>query len=98
MASQSLHNLRPVIDALGHLRAQIAPLVAQEDALKAQLTEMGPGAYDGELFRVTVSVSQRETLDMKAVRAKLSPQFIAAHTKVSDVRSLRVTARIAVAA
>ena len=43
--------------------------------------------------RIDVSETDRETLDMKAVRAKLSPQFITAHTNVTKVRALRVSAR-----
>jgi hypothetical protein len=86
-------NLIPVIDDLGKLKAQIADLEKQEKALKAQLEHLEPGAYEGRLFRVSISVSDRETLDMEAVREKLTPQFIRAHTNVTTVRALRVVAR-----
>lgn len=86
-------NLTTTIDALGEIKAQIAALEIKEKALKANLADLAPGAYEGELFRVSISQTDRETLDMKAVRAKLSPQFIAAHTNVTPVRTLKVSAR-----
>jgi hypothetical protein len=86
-------NLTTTIDALGEIKAQIAALEIREKALKANLADLEPGAYEGELFRVSISQTDRETLDMKAVRAKLSPQFIAAHTNVTPVRTVKVSAR-----
>ena len=65
----------------------------KEDELKAALGDLDVGAYEGELFRLSISETDRETLDMKAVRAHLSRQFIAAHTNVTPVRTLKVSAR-----
>lgn len=86
-------NLQATIDALGELKARIADLEKQEKALKEALAELTPGAYEGETFRLSVSESERETLDMKAVREHLSRQFIQAHSVVTPVRTLRVSAR-----
>jgi hypothetical protein len=86
-------NLTATIDAIGTLKAQIADLERQEKALKASLGDLAPGAYEGELFRLSISESERATLDMDAVREKLSPQFITAHTRITEVRTLRVAAR-----
>ena len=86
-------NLTATIDALGALKAQIAALEIKEKELKKALGDLKPGAYEGELFRLSISVSNRETLDMKAVREKLTPQFITAHTNVTEVRTLKVSAR-----
>jgi hypothetical protein len=86
-------NMTSTIDELGQLKAQMAELARREKELKNLLIEVGPGAYEGELFRVTVSESARETLDMEAVREKLSPQFLRAHTRVTPVTTVRVTAR-----
>lgn len=88
-----MSNLASTIDRLGVLKAQIAELAAEEKALKAVITEHGPGAYEGDIFRATVSTSERETLDMVAVREHLSRQFIAAHTSVTEVTMVRVVAR-----
>jgi len=86
-------NLTATIDALGELKAQIAALELKEKELKKALGDLEPGAYEGDLFRLSVSETERETLDMKAVREKLSPQWMRAHTNVTNVRTLRVSAR-----
>lgn len=86
-------NLSPTIDRLGVLKATIATLEVEEKALKAVLIENGVGAYEGDLFRVTVSETERANLDMKAVREKLSDQFIRCHTTFTQIISVRVVAR-----
>lgn len=87
------NNLAKLIDDLGHLKAQIAELTLQEKAIKTALEDLDTGAYEGELFRLSISETVRKTLDMDAVREKLSPQFIAAHTNETPVRTLKVSAR-----
>jgi hypothetical protein len=85
------------IDSLGVLLAQIADLNAKADAIKKSLIEKhGAGAYEGTLFRATVSQYERESLDMDAVRAKLTPAFIAANTRVTQVNKVSVKAKTGV--
>jgi hypothetical protein len=86
-------NIGTLIDELGVLKAKIAELEAIETLLKDQLIAAGPGAYEGDFYRATVSESERNTLDMKAVRAKLSSQFITANTKTTPVTTVKVVAR-----
>ena len=86
-------NLSTLIDDLGTLKAVIANLLIEEKALKEALADLAPGSYEGEQFRLSVSVTERDTLDMAAVREHLSRQFIAAHTNTVEVRTLRVAAR-----
>jgi hypothetical protein len=81
------------VDRLGVLLAQIAELKREEKLIKAALIAEGVGAYEGDLFRATVSLAERATLDMAAVRAHLSPQFIRAHTNVTEVTIVKVVAR-----
>jgi hypothetical protein len=88
------HNLKPLVDDLGRLQAQAADITAKMAEIKSQLVSAGVDAIDGELFRVTVSHSERESLDLDAVRAKLTPQFIRAHTRVTPVTTVRVKARV----
>jgi hypothetical protein len=83
-----------IVDEIGMLKAHIAPFLADLKTLEAALKAHGAGRYQGRNFEATVSVSERSTLDMAAVRDKLSPQFIAAHTKTSEVTTLKVTARV----
>ena len=90
-------NLRPSIDAFGVLCAQIAELETQKKTLReALIGALGDGAFEGDHYRITISTADRETLDMKAVRAKLSRQFIAANTTVTEVTTVKATARNAI--
>ena len=81
------------IDALGQLKAQIAELEKQEKILRGEVIALGAGRHEGQLYCVTVTISERNTLDMEAVRNKLSPQFIAAHTRTTEVTTLKVAVR-----
>ena len=74
-------------------QTNLSALIDQYGMLKAQIADLGPGAYEGDMFRLTISEGTRETLDMEAVRAHLSRQFIQAHTNVAETRTLRVVAR-----
>jgi hypothetical protein len=89
--------LFPVVDEYGMLCAEMAALKLRQDALKNTLVqtakETGMSQMEGALFRVTVSQSERGTLDMEAVRAKLSPQFIVAHTTITDTTTVRCVSR-----
>lgn len=82
-------------DQLGETKAKIAALKAIEDDLKAQLLATGETEADGTMFRATVSFSNRETVDWKAVVEKLEPsrQLITAHTSYAPCTTVRVSAR-----
>jgi len=82
------------IDRIVKLEAQIAGLKAAQQSLIADFKKAGAGKYKGNNGILTVSVSERKTLDMKAVKLKLSPQFISAHTKKQEVVSARITVRV----
>lgn len=86
--------LADLVDQLGNLKADIANLTTKEKAIKDKLIAAGAAEIDGNIFRATISRGERCTLDMDAVRAKLSPQFIAAHTKETPTVTVRVTARV----
>ena len=89
---QSLTDIT-LVDQLGFIKAEIAHLQDQEKALKEQIIAQGLGTHSGQMYDVTVSESSRDTLDMEAVRAKLSPQFIRSHTNTTTFTTVRVTAR-----
>lgn len=82
-----------VIDRLGELKARIAALEAEEKTLRAEVTALGVGAHEGEYYRATVSQFERGTLDMEAVKKKLSEQFKRAHTIYKEIITVKVTAR-----
>ena len=81
------------VDDLGILKARIADLVKQENALKAFIAASGYAELDGALFRATVSLSERATLNSERVKGFLTPAQIVACTQTSEVTSVRIVAR-----
>ena len=69
------------VNRVADLRAKIAEMAKEEKDLIAEMKDFGAGVYQGTEHYIVVSESTRKTLDMKAVRAKLSRQFIQANTK-----------------
>jgi hypothetical protein len=96
-------NLEATIDALGILKGQIAELKVQEDALKAALAGLAEGNYEGELFRLGVTMPETRkpsdelnALDKAAVaafRETLSSQYLTAHNPLVKGYTLTVRAR-----
>jgi hypothetical protein len=85
--------VQALVDEYGTLCAQMAALKNKQADLKARLIAAGETPIEGALFRITVSTCIAETLDMEAVRAKLSPQFITAHTIKTERTTVRCTSR-----
>ena len=81
------------VDRVGEIKAQIAALQAEYDTIKLGLLACGNSSYDGNVYHVQFVEQDRSTLDMKAVREKLSAQFIAAHTKITHVTAMHVSLR-----
>jgi hypothetical protein len=94
MSKKLIGDNRDPIDLLGEINAEIAKLEIVKSRLRDKIAKKGAGSYEGELFRATVSVYDKKTLDMKAVKRKLSPQFIRANTKTKKgVVRVEVTSR-----
>lgn len=83
------------VDQLGMLLAQIADLEAQAEVLKNELKNIGEGHIEGNLYKSCVTLSQRKTIDNKAVfaEANVPADLIAKHTKTTAILTLKVTAR-----
>lgn len=96
MTKNNTHNtfLPGLVDELGELQAEISKLSARADKIKAALKASDLETINGDLFRATISEVTRDTLDQKAVRAKLSRQFIVANTKTSTSVRVCVKGRI----
>ena len=86
-------DLAAAVDEIGVLKAAIAPLEAKLKAAQAKLKASGDGRYEGLLYDATVFTSERSSLDLDAVREKLSVQFLTAHTRTSEVVTVKVTAK-----
>ena len=82
------------VDKLGMLLAQIADLEAQAEEIKNKLKQ-NEGSIEGNLYKSCVTLSQRKTVDNKAVfaEANIPADLIAKHTKTTAVITLKVTAR-----
>jgi cell division ATPase FtsA len=82
------------VDQLGMLMAQIADLEAQAEVIKNELKQK-EGHIEGNLYKACVTLSQRKTVDNKAVfaEANVPADLIEKHTKTSAVITLKVTSR-----
>ena len=82
------------VDQLGMLLAQIADLETQAEEIKNKLKQ-NEGSIEGNLYKSCVTLSQRKTVDNKAVfaEANIPADLIAKHTKTTAVITLKVTAR-----
>lgn len=90
--------LHPV-DELGAIRAQISDLRKRESELELQIKEVilrdaiDEPKLEGQIFMARLVPSIRETLIAEKVREFLLPQQLRHATRVTEVQSLRVTAR-----
>ena len=78
------------VNKLAKVRAEIAHLKEVEAEYVRALKESGAGTYNGDEHYVVISDVERKTLDMKAVRKKLSRQFISANTNVTNSVCLKL--------
>lgn len=90
-----MSNLAKLVDDYGTLCAAISDLEIKKSALRQSILDVGRGAYEGQAYRVTVSISERATIDYKTICAKLEPshQLVSAHTKVAEVSTVKVSGR-----
>lgn len=91
------------VDQLTSLDAQMADLKRQRDSIaEAFKLEAGGGfaEFEGTETVVTVSTTLRDTIDWKAVAAKLDPsrQLVTAHTSTKPVTTLKVVGKRKLAA
>ena len=82
------------VDQLGMLLAQIADLEKQAEIIKNELKQQ-EGHVECNLFKACVILSQRATVDNKAVfaEANVPAELIAKHTKTTAVITLKVTSK-----
>ena len=86
-----MKNISQKIDTLGHLNEAIANLKAQADEIRREFKKAEITLGHGSEFDLKVVEQTRSYLDQAAVKAKLSPQFLAAHTRKAVVKSFKVT-------
>ncbi len=81
------------VDELAGIKAQIAALQVREKALVDALKATGMDRIVGTLHEAVISLSERETIDTKALRADLGEDCIKPYLRKTDVETLRLTAR-----
>ena len=92
----TLHNTptEAVIDELGSLAELAKDAKARIEILRAEVIARGINFAVGETYSVTVTHSDRSTLDTKKIRDEMSPEWVASHTNVAAVTTVK-TNRIA---
>ena len=85
----------PLADRYALIKAEIEALTKELDAAKAEIKATGLETIEGDTAIVTVSLSERSTLDSKAAREFLTPEQIVSCTKTTLVETLRVKPRVA---
>lgn len=82
------------VDKLGFIKAQIAELEEQAKIYEAELKQQ-EGKVEGKFYNACVTLSQRATVDNKAVfkKANIPAELIAKYTKTTAVITLKVTAK-----
>ena len=100
VSEQEFFEVTNPVDELGRIRAQIANLKEVEALYLDQIKAAGVGSYDGAEFRATVvETAARESLDAKAMEAKLRElgvdgRWFTRNTKTTaGYVTVRVTAR-----
>lgn len=88
-------------DTYGMLKAKIAeaedamaPLVAQMEECKKRLIASGLPEVDGSVYRVTVSVADRVTLDSRSIKADMPASWVEKYSQTAKVTTVRVGARL----
>jgi hypothetical protein len=82
-----------IVDQLGALKARISDLTKEEAALKTALINSGYAEIDGTMYRAAVTWTERATLDAEAVRSILTEAQQQQCTRVTEIMSVRVSAR-----
>jgi predicted phage-related endonuclease len=81
------------VDELAEVKAQIAELEKREKALVASLKATGMERIDGTYHTAVISLSERETVDTKQLRADLGEDIIAPYLRRTVVETLKITGR-----
>lgn len=85
-------------DRYAQIKAEADAWAKKLEEIKAEIKATGVEEVIGDHFTVTVSLSERSTLDQKKVKEILTPAQIAACNSVSLVTTIRVKASVQIAA
>jgi len=82
-------------DELGQVRAEIKELQDIAKGIEALMKAGGDGVYEADLFRATVTTSERKTVNWQKIAKALEPsyQLVAGNTVWKEVITLKLTAQ-----
>lgn len=86
--------MNSIADRYASLKAQIEKLEGELKELRTEILASGKETFEGNHAILTVSLSERESLDTKLAREFLSISQLAACTKKSLVETIRIKARV----
>ena len=78
-----------MVDELASVRDQLKALTAREKYLKEIFRKGGNAIYRGDQHQIEIKFTTRPQLDMDAVRAQLSAEWIEEHTGEVEVMNIR---------
>ena len=84
-------------DEYAALKVEIEALTKSLDAVKAQIKATGSEIIEGDHATVTVGLSERTSIDAKAVKLILTPEQFASVSKTTLVETLRLKIKLAAA-
>ena len=81
-----------IIDTLALIRKQIEKLESKEKKVRDKIVaRYGKGYFEGDNYYALITVADRTNLDLKAVRAVLSENFLKSHTTTQEVTTVKTT-------
>lgn len=78
------------IDAYGELKAEADRIAARMKLLREELIDMIEGSAEGVAYRATVTKSVRTSLDTTKIKAEMGAEWVADHSRETNVVTLSV--------
>lgn len=85
-------------DQYAAVKSEIDKLAETLATLRAQIKDTGRETIEGDFCTLKVSLSERGTLQKDILETMLTPAQIASATKKTTVETIRIKAKVAVAA
>lgn len=94
MIADALFDVGAMVDAYGALKAEAAAIEAKLETIKKALQATGREEFrEGKLFDATMSISSRECVSIKDLRAKFGAEVEPLIKDSADIYTLRCVAK-----
>ena len=88
-----MSNINALADRYAAAKAVADAAAAEVKALADEIKALGQEQIEGSRCFLKIGLSERSTLDTKAVKAELGEQWVKDHSKVTLVTSLTIKAK-----